>query len=59
MLPLAAAASELVRKANQDAVCSVANQMKEEIGIMPTLAAAASKLGRRANQGVVVALLTR
>jgi hypothetical protein len=35
---------------NEGAVRSVANQMKEKTGVMPTLKAAASELGRRLNQ---------
>jgi hypothetical protein len=35
---------------HQGAVRSVANQMKEKNGVLPTLAAAASELGRRGNQ---------
>ena len=41
----------------QGAVCSVANQMKEKTGEMPTLAAAASDLGRRGNQGALDAIV--
>ena len=45
--------SENGRRMNQCAVRSVANQMKEETGEMPTLDAAASELGIRAIQGAV------
>ena len=45
--------SENGRRANQGAVCSVADQMELEIGVMPTLKAAASELGSGANQGTV------
>ena len=38
---------------HQDAVSSVANQIKLKTGEMPTLVAAASKLGRRAYQGTI------
>ena len=41
----------------QGAVCSVADQMKEKTGEMPTLAAAASDLGRRGNQGALDAIV--
>ena len=41
------------RRANQGAVRSVANQMKEKTGVMPTLKAAASELGSRGNKGTV------
>ena len=50
---LAAAASELGRRANQGSVCNVANQMKEKSGVLPTLMAAASELDRRGDQGAV------
>ena len=43
----------------QGAVRSVANQMKEETGEMPSLVAAASELGSRGNEGAVGAWLTR
>ncbi len=38
-------------------VRSIANQMKEKTGVLPTLAAAASKLGRRGNQGALDAII--
>ena len=38
---------------HQDAVSSVANQIKLKTGEMPTLVAAASELGRRAYQGTI------
>ena len=47
--------SESGRRGNQGAVKSVANQMKEKSGEMPTLAAAASELGSRGNQGALEA----
>ncbi len=54
MPTLMAAASELGRRGgilgNQGAVSSVANQMKEKTGVMPTLA---SELGSRGMQGAV------
>jgi hypothetical protein len=40
---------------HQGAVRSVANQMKEKTGEMPTLVVAASELGSRVNQGAVLA----
>ena len=42
--------SENGRRANQGAVRSVTNQMKEKTGVMPTLKAAASELGSRGNE---------
>jgi hypothetical protein len=45
--------SENGRRCNEGAVRSVANQMKEKTGVMPTLKAAASELGSRGNQGAV------
>jgi hypothetical protein len=45
--------SENGRRAIQGAVSSVANQMKEETGVMPTLKAAASELGSRGKEGAV------
>ena len=42
--------SENGRRAIQGAVSSIANQMKEETGVMPTLKAAASELGSRGNE---------
>ena len=45
--------SENGRRGNKGAVRSVANQMKEKTGVMPTLKAAASELGSRGNEGAV------
>jgi hypothetical protein len=39
--------SENGRRASQANIRSIANQMKEETGIMPTLDAAASEMSRR------------
>ena len=38
---------------HQGTVCSVANQMKEKTGVMPTLVVVAFELGSRGNQGTV------